>query len=64
MNEMKMNQTAARRRWLGVLPAITLVAAFNSHAQSEMAEGEIRRLDMETGKVSVQFFDQKKCGRT
>ena len=59
MNDMKIHQTATRRRLLGVLPAITLVAAFNSFAQSEMAEGEIRRLDMETGKVTIRHGEIK-----
>ena len=55
----RINQTAARRRLLGVLSALTIVVGFNSHAQSEMAEGEIRRLDMETGKVTIRHGEIK-----
>ena len=55
----RINQTAARRRLLGVLSALTIVVGFNSHAQSEMADGEIRRLDMETGKVTIRHGEIK-----
>ena len=63
MNKMKFDQTTTRRQLLsvllGVLAALTLVIAFNSHAQSEMADGEIRRLDMETGKVTIRHGEIK-----
>ena len=59
MNDMKIHPTTTRRRLLSVLPALTLIVAFSSHAQSEMAEGEIRRLDMETGKVTIRHGEIK-----
>lgn len=60
--ERRVNQTFARstgKALLAVLAVLTMGASSSTWAQQPMAEGEVRRLDMENGKVTIRHGEIK-----